>query len=157
MPIEDKTKEFLKKHKPIDVKDVKKRLEQYEQAKIQHTTNMVEIEQNLREFENISDPLVYNGKVLCYVKRCNREEYESFTPPEMRKYANSGEKVPKEVLDKYEGNIYNMMAKLIVDPNTNQPIHDASFWKKKPVIFTVLFQNHLFEIYELMGIEVENF
>ena len=144
---------FLSKHKPLTAKQITERLEENEKSKQQYSHDMADLEQNLKDFSELTDPIVVRGKPLCWVKRPAREEFEALVPPELKKYRNDPKGVPPELANKYEDNVYLMMEKLIVEPK-----HDSTWWKaNSPLIFIPLFQAHLNGIYELVGIDVANF
>lgn len=150
---EIKKQSFLNKHKPMNSKQIEQKLIENEDAKAQYTTDMTALEENLRNFAEKTDPIVFRGKPLCWVKRPSKAQFEKLIPPDMMKYKNSPDSIPKAEADKYENLIYEMMAELIVNPK-----HDANWWKaNSPLIFIPLFQAHLNEIYELVGIDIANF
>jgi hypothetical protein len=144
---------FMNKHKPLSTKEIDKKFSDNEAAKSTYTHDMATLEENLRNFNEKTDPIVLNGKPLCWVKRPTKDQFERLIPPELMKYKNSLETVPKEISDKYEDQIYDLMAELIVEPK-----HDKSWWKvNSPLVFIPLFQAHMNEVYELVGINIENF
>jgi len=155
MSEKDPKRSFLEKHPPKSPQELADTVKRIEEAKKKYTQDVSALEQNLKDFNAIEDPLVdpATDKPLCWVKRPTRAEFEKLVPPELMKYKNSIESVPKDIADKYEGQVYTMMAELIAKPK-----HDANWWKDNSnLVFLTLFQNHLLKIYEDLGIAIENF
>jgi hypothetical protein len=126
-----------------------------EEAKKKLTKNAVELEQNLKRFHEMSDPILdpsHPDEPLCWVRRPSTKEWEEMTPSELLEYKNV-EEVPKEILDKYKNNIFNMMEKLITNPK-----HDAKWWRENTdLVFQEMFQVHLLDVYRKLGIMAGNF
>jgi len=160
---EEKRKRFLAKHQPLEegsIVDEKTRPKtvsdawaEQERIRQQYSTDMTGIEQNLTEFLTIEDPLVYQGKVLAWIKRPSNKELRALVPPEMRKYAKNPSDIPDELLDKYDDEIVGVLAKLITRPKWS-----AEEWKTKMnPWFTRLFWEHIGYITNLAQVELEGF
>jgi len=152
---ERKKKELIRKHKPMTKKDVVKRFKEQKEIKDKMTTDATILEQNLKTFNKITDPLIdpESGKVLCWIRRPTNEELETLVPAELLEYRGNPDAVPKEIMKKYEDFQFKMMAKLI-----DVPKRDAKFWKKTAnQVFQMLFQIHLRGVMEDLGISAENF
>lgn len=149
------TKEFLKKHKPKTRAELKKQFQDMENAKKDMTTNSTILEQNLKKFNSIEDPLLnpVNDEVLCWIRRPTSAELETLVPAELLKYQNSPEDVPQHITDKYKDFQFQMMSNLITNPKK-----DADWWKLNAnLVFQQLFQIHLQNVMEQLGISAENF
>lgn len=148
-------KELIRKHKPITKKEVKERFKEMKRIKDEMTTDATVLEQNLKKFNEITDPLVdpETGAALCWIRRPTAEELEGMIPTELLEYRNTPEKVPKEITKKYKDFQFKMMANII-----NIPKKDAKWWKKNAnQVFQMLFQMHLRGVMEDLGISAENF
>jgi len=147
--------EFIRKHKPLTKKEVEEKFKLQEEAKKTMTTDAVVLEKNLMDFNKITDPLVdpATDKVLCWIRRPTQQEWEEMLPTELLEYKGRPEEVPIDVWTKYKDFQFEMMAKLIVNPE-----HTAQEWKERSnLVFQQLFQMHLAGILELLGITAENF
>jgi len=119
------------------------------------TTDAAVLEQNLLEFNRITDPLIdpETEKVLCWIRRPTMEELEKFIPAELLEYRNTPEEIPKSTMEKYKDFQFEMMANLIENPKKS-----ANWWKKNSnLVFQQLFQLHLRSVMEDLGITAENF
>jgi hypothetical protein len=147
--------EFIRKHKPLTKKEIEEKFKLQEEAKKSMTTDAVVLEKNLMDFNKISDPLIdpATGKVLCWIRRPTQQEWEEMLPTELLEYKNKLEEIPTDIWTKYKDLQFEMMAKLIVNPE-----HTAQEWKERSnLVFQQLFQIHLAGILELLGITAENF
>ena len=147
--------EFIRKHKPLTKKEVEEKFKLQEEAKKTMTTDAVVLEKNLMDFNKITDPLVdpATDKVLCWIRRPTQQEWEEMLPTELLEYKNKLEEIPTDIWTKYKDFQFEMMAKLIVNPE-----HTAHEWKERSnLVFQQLFQMHLAGILELLGITAENF
>lgn len=148
-------KELLRKHKPLTSKQVKEKFRQQREMKKKLTTNATELDQNLKKFNEITDPLIdpESNTVLCWIRRPTTEELEALIPMEILEYRNSDEPIPLKVSKKHEDFQFEMMADLITNP-----VHDAKWWKKHAnLIFQSLFQLHIQGVMSDLGISAENF
>ena len=124
-------------------------------VKKEMTTDAAVLEQNLLEFNRITDPLIdpETEKVLCWIRRPTMEELEKFIPAELLEYRNTPEEIPKSTMEKYKDFQFEMMANLIENPKKS-----ADWWKKNSnLVFQQLFQLHLRSVMEDLGITAENF
>ena len=154
MSIRDK-KGFIQKHKPLTKADVKRRFTEMEKAKTDMTKDASVLEQNLMDFNKTLDPMVdpAKGTVLCWIRRPTAKEYEEMLPAELLEYRGDPDEVPQEVLKKYQDFQFDMMARLIENPK-----HDTKWWKSHAnLVFQTLFQMHITNIMEELGISVGNF
>ena len=147
--------EFIRKHKPLTKKEVVEKFHEMRKVKKEMTTDAAILEQNLLEFNRITDPLIdpETEKVLCWIRRPTMEELEKFIPAELLEYRNTPEEIPKSTMEKYKDFQFEMMANLIENPKKS-----ADWWKKNSnLIFQQLFQLHLRSVMEDLGITAENF
>jgi len=147
--------EFIRKHKPLTKKEVVEKFHEMRKVKKEMTTDAAVLEQNLLEFNRITDPLIdpETEKVLCWIRRPTMEELEKFIPAELLEYRNTPEEIPKSTMEKYKDFQFEMMANLIENPKKS-----ADWWKKNSnLIFQQLFQLHLQGVMEDLGITAENF
>jgi hypothetical protein len=153
MDDKNKTQSFVKKHARTSeqiAEDIKK----LEETKKDLTQNSASLEANLREFNELTDPILNpnNGKPMCWVRRPTQAEWEEMIPAELMKYRDA-EKVPEDIIKKFADHQFEMMAKLIANPE-----HDAKWWKMNSnIMFQEMFQIHLTDMYRKLGIDVENF
>lgn len=149
-----KKQSFLKRHKSLSREDVAKQLRKMEEAKQNYETDATSLEENIKNFNLQTDPLVdpVSGKALCWVRRPTQAELERLVPSELTKYENL-EDVPEEIQEKYANVQFKMMAQLIEKPKKG-----ATWWKEHAnLIFQELFQLHLVDIYKKLGLLIENF
>ena len=147
--------EFIRKHKPLTKKEVVEKFHEMRKVKKEMTTDAAILEQNLLEFNRITDPLIdpETEKVLCWIRRPTMEELEKFIPAELLEYRNTPEEIPKSTMEKYKDFQFEMMANLIENPKKS-----ADWWKKNSnLVFQQLFQLHLQGVMEDLGITAENF
>ena len=147
--------EFIRKHKPLTKKEVVEKFHEMRKVKKEMTTDAAVLEQNLLEFNRITDPLIdpETEKVLCWIRRPTMEELEKFIPAELLEYRNTPEEIPKSTMEKYKDFQFEMMANLIENPKKS-----ADWWKKNSnLVFQQLFQLHLQGVMEDLGITAENF
>jgi len=147
--------EFIRKHKPLTKKEVVEKFHEMRKVKKEMTTDAAVLEQNLLEFNRITDPLIdpETEKVLCWIRRPTMEELEKFIPAELLEYRNTPEEIPKSTMEKYKDFQFEMMANLIENPKKS-----ANWWKKNSnLVFQQLFQLHLQGVMEDLGITAENF
>lgn len=146
---------FLKKHKPLTTEEIKKQFDDKEKAKKQYTTDSAALESEIDNFNKMSDPLVNpaTGKALCWIRRPTQIEWESMLPPELLQYRNNPNGIPPEVSAKYQDMTFDLMAKIIETPK-----HDAKWWKEHSnLMFIQLFQMHLNQLMQELGMLTENF
>jgi hypothetical protein len=125
-----------------------------EEAKKKLSQNAVELEQNLKRFHEILDPILdpETKQPLCWIRRPSAKEWEDMTPTDLLEY-KTPEDMPKEVLEKYKDRSFEMMEKLIMKPQ-----HDAQWWKENTdLVFQEMFQTHLLDVYRKLGIMATNF
>jgi hypothetical protein len=125
-----------------------------EEAKNKLTQSSAELEENLRHFHEILDPICdpISGNALCWMRRPSQIEWEAMVPTELLAYKND-EDIPLELQEKYKDNSFNMMEKLIVKPQ-----HDAQWWKENTdIVFQSLFSAHLLDVYRKLGLMTANF
>lgn len=125
-----------------------------EEAKSKLSTSAADLEANLKHFHDILDPICdpINGNTLCWMRRPSQTEWEKMVPTELLRY-KSDEEVPFEIMEKYKDNSFNMMEKLIANPQ-----HDAQWWKDNTdIVFQSLFSAHLLDVYRKLGIMTGNF
>jgi len=149
-----KARDFLFKHPPKTPEEIAKELKQMEEAKGKYTKDVAILEQNIKKFNSVLDPLIdpISGDVLCWVRRPTQAEWDKMIPEEFLQYKFE-EEVPPEVSRKYANLQFEMMAKLIENPK-----HDAEWWKANSnLILQQLFQAHLTDVYRKLGLLVENF
>jgi hypothetical protein len=125
-----------------------------EEAKKKMTQNAEELDNNLKHFHELLDPILdpNTGQPLCWVRRPSQKEWEEMSPPELTQFKDISE-MPKELIEKYKDHQFIMMGKLIAKPS-----HDANWWKENTdLVFQEMFQIYLFDVYRKLGIMVENF
>ena len=135
-------------------KQIKERFQEMKEMKKDLTTNAVELEQNLKSFNEIVDPLIdpESEKILCWIRRPTTAELESLIPMELLAYRNQDE-IPTKITKKYEDFQFKMMADLITNPK-----HNGAWWKQHAnLVFQSLFQVHLQGVMSDLGISAENF
>jgi len=147
---------MIRKHTPLTKKQIEEKFKEAKDLRKDLSTNAEELEKNLLNFNKIVDPIVNpeDGKPLCWVRRPTQTEWEEMLPSELLEFRNKpSEEVPKEVWKKYTNLQFDMMAKLIETPKK-----EAEWWKENSnLIFQQLFQLHLNGIFEMLGIDAENF
>jgi len=151
----DKTKEIIRKHGTLTPKQIRERFEEMKKMKKTMTTDSAILEQNMMDFNKITDPLVdpENNKPLCWIRRPTTDELERLVPAELLEYRNKPDEVPDEVMEKYKDFQFKMMAELIENPKKS-----ADWWKKNTnLVFQQLFQIHLTGILHELGVSAENF
>ena len=144
---------FVKKHQKTP-EQIAEEIKRMELAKKDMTQESTALEANLREFNEILDPIVNpnNGQPMCWVRRPSQQEWEDMVPAELLKYRDAGN-VPPEIIQKYQNHQFDMMAKLIAKPE-----HDAIWWKAHSnILFQEMFQVHLMDVYRKLGLDIENF
>ena len=156
MSARNKRKEkLIRKFKPISKKEVTKRFKEMKEIKDEIATDATVLEQNLKNFNKITDPLVdpESGAALCWIRRPTADELETMIPSDLLEYRNTPDKVPKEIMKRHENFQFKMMAAII-----DVPKKDAKWWKKNAnQVFQMLFQMHLRGVMEDLGISAENF
>jgi len=151
--MDEKERAIIKKHSKT-AEEIQNEMRTMEAAKKGMTQNVAELEANLREFNDILDPMLdpNTGKPMCWIRRPSQSEWESMIPAELMQYKDITQ-VPPELAKKYADHQFDMMTKLIAIP-----AHDAKYWKDHSnILFQELFQMHLTEVYRKLGIMVENF
>jgi hypothetical protein len=146
---------FLKKHKPLTPEEVKRQFAEKEAAKKQYVTDAAILEKEIDSFNKLSDPLVNptTGKALCWIRRPTQGEWESMLPTEILKYRNDPNGIPTEVSSKYQDLTFDLMERIIETPK-----HDAKWWKEHAnLLFMQLFQMHLNQLMNELGMMAENF
>lgn len=146
---------FIGKHKPLTKDDMKEKFKQMEKSKECYTKDVAELESNLKNFNDIADPLVdpATDKPLCWVRRPSQGEWETLIPPELFEYRNKPESIPPEVMTKYNDMTFDLMSKIIIKPE-----HDSPWWKQHSnTVFIRLFQMHLQMVFIELGMQAENF
>lgn len=156
--VDDKNKNsrsLIRKHKPMTRDEVSKSFKQMREMKKEMTTDAAALEQNLLNFNKITDPLVNpeNGKVLCWIRRPTVDELEKLIPTELLEYRNRPEDVPVKLMQKHQDFEFEMMAELIENPKKT-----GKWWKSHAnFVFQRLFQLHLRGVMEDLGVSAENF
>jgi hypothetical protein len=148
-------KDFIKKHKPLTRKDMEEKFKEMAKSKEQYSQDVAELENNLKDFNAITDPLVdpATNKPLCWVRRPSQAEWETMIPKELFEYRNQPESIPPDVINKYNDMTFDLMSKVIV-----KPTHDAAWWKQNSnTVFIRLFQMHLQMVFNELGMNAENF
>jgi hypothetical protein len=144
---------FVKRHAKTP-EQIAEEIVRMETAKKDMTQDSAALEANLREFNDIIDPILNpnSGKPMCWVRRPSQKEWEEMIPAELMKYRDAG-KIPEEIAKKYADQQFQMMAKLIA-----KPTHDAIWWKANSnILFQEMFQVHLMDMYRKLGLDIENF
>jgi len=148
--------ELITKHKPMTNQDVINNFQEQKKIRQSFTTNAVELEKNLMDFNRILDPLINPDepeKALCWIRRPTSSELEKMLPTELLAYKNNPDSTPIDIMQKYENFQFEMMANLIENPK-----HDDKWWKEHSnLVFQSLFQKHLSGILENLGVAAENF
>jgi len=148
-------KDLLQRHKTMTKEDIEKAFKKQAEAKEKYTVDAQQLEKNLEKFNDILDPIVNpaTDEALCWVRRPTQAELEEMIPTDLMKYKNDPDGVPPEVLAKNEGMLFNMMEKLIKIPE-----HTAEEWKKlSNLVFQKLFQMHIEQVMQDLGITIGNF
>jgi len=147
-----KEKELAKKYTNQTPEEMEKEQESLEQEVVIASKAM---EQEISSFSIKIDELVnpVTNKLMCKVQRPTATQWKQLVPPELIKYKEDPKSIPLEVAEKYEALVYDIMAKLIV-----QPKHTAKWWKDNTTYdFVALFQSHLMETFDKMSKNLENF
>jgi len=148
-------KQLIEKHKPMTKADIVQNFREQAELKKGMTTNAVELEANLKKFNQITDPLLNpeTGETMVWIRRPSTAEYEEMIPESLLEYRNDPNSVPPEIMKKHENFLFDMMANLISNPKK-----DAAYWKKNTnLVFQTLFNKHLSGVLEDLGITAENF
>ena len=125
---ENKTKEFLARHKPMKPDDIEKSFVSAEKSREKYSKDIIEIESNLTRFFQKEDPIIDpgTGKVLAWVREAPlkelqiyalelQESVEKIKPEDLQRMLNEDPELIKKQ--------YALMANLIVKPK-----HDAEWW-----------------------------
>ena len=154
--------EFLERHLPLTDEQLKKQMEDTEEARIKHDEEMAIIEDNLVNYFQQTDPLVDRdtNKVLAIVRRPSQKEIETLMlvpemPPETELNKMSDDermKVANRIVHSIR-NQYEVIAELIIKPR-----HDAEWWvKNAPPQFLSLVNQHIQDKMEEMAGKAANF
>jgi len=149
-------KNLLKKYKSLTPEELAKQMKEKEEAKQKLVQDAVDLEFELENFNRIQDPIVnpLTGKVMCWVKRPTQADMESMFPEEFLPYSTKKlEDIPPEISRKMNNALFDIMARLIVNPK-----HDALWWKEHATFdFIKLFQTHIQKVFEELGVAATNF
>lgn len=184
MTEEEKKKRFLEKHPPLSdlktdeelVKDpdtgkitkqkvsfaspqrkpktIEEAWKEQDKAKKKYESNIQKVEENLLDFLKVEDPIIYNEKVLAWMRRPSNKEIRKMIPKELMEYEDKpATEIPDEILEKYDKKIYSMMAELITKPKWT-----AEEWTNKTnPWFTRLFWDHITNIIRMTQAEIAGF
>lgn len=147
--------DFIRKHQPLTTEKLKQEILTKEEAKKVFSTNAVELEKELDNFNKITEPLVnpITNKAMCWVRRPTLTEYENILPTELLQYKNDPDKMPQELLEKYNDLTFNLMATVIENPK-----HDSKWWKAHATMeFIELFNSHLANLFQKLEKDTANF
>ena len=147
---EKRKKKFEEKYPPIDIEKEEKRIQK---AKAKYSMDAQKVNDNLTEYLDIKDPIVWKGKAIAWVKRPTMKQLKALIPKEMRTYVENPQDVPEKLNKKYEGHFYGKMADLIAIPK-----HTAKEWEEigNPW-FMRRFWEHIAQIAQLMEGNIESF
>lgn len=146
---------FIKKHQPLTPEQLKEKMLEQKKSKEKYTQDSAQLEKEIDNFNKITDPLVdpTTDKPLCWVRRPTQEEWESLVPVELMQYRDDPAGIPPEVSKKYSDLTFDLMAKIIETPK-----HDAKWWKQHAnLVFIQLFQLHLQQVFNELGLTTANF
>src|SRR3989304_872569 len=112
------SKDLIQRHKPLTKKQVVENFEAMREMKANITTDAAILEENLKKFNQIEDPLFdpETKQPLCWIRRPTTSELEALVPIELLEYRDSMDKIPVEVFKKYQDFQFEMMANLITKP-----------------------------------------
>jgi len=128
-------------------------LQEQDEIQSEYAIRCEELDQKIRDFSSQIDPLKVNGETLAEVRRPTRTQFAKMVPPELAKYRDHPEEIPIEVAAKYENDMYDLMAELIVNPK-----HDADWWKGNTGDdWMAAFQAHLMKLRENMDETIKSF
>jgi hypothetical protein len=150
-----KALDLIRKHKTLSKGDVKEQFKAHEEKKKKYTMDAAKCEKALEAFNEIVDPIVNptTDEPLCWVRRPTQEELETLIPDEFMKYRNDPNGIPPDAMKGNEDVLFKMMEHLI-----SVPEHTAKEWKKRAnLVFQRLFQMHIQQVMEDLGITVRNF
>lgn len=151
----ERNKSFIERHQPLTPDQIKSKIKEKEEAKKQYTTDAALLEKELDAFNLITDPLINpsTGKAMCWVRRPTQEEWEAMIPKDILQYRNNPQGIPPEVAAKYQDMTFELMEKVITNPS-----HNAKWWKAHAnLLFIQLFQMHLNQVMNELGVQTENF
>lgn len=147
--------ELLQKHQPLTKKGVKDAFKEQEEIKKKYTMDAAILEKNLEKFNEILDPMVdpTTDTALCWIRRPTQEELEMMIPADLLKYRGKPEEIPADKIKEGEDLLFEMMAQLIAVPE-----HTAKEWKARAnMVFQRLFQLHIQQVFDDLGMAVGNF
>ena len=150
-----KARELLTRHKTLTKAEVREQFTAHEERKKNYATDAVACEKALEAFNQILDPLVdpSTDNCLCWVRRPTQEELEALIPEEFMAYRNNPEEVPASAIKGQEDVMFEMMEALIAVPKKT-----SKEWKGKAnLVFQRLFQMHIQQVLDDLGITVRNF
>lgn len=152
----NKLEKLITKHKPLTKEQIKQTFQKIAETKKEITLDAEILEQNLKNFNKITDPLIdpETETPLCWIKRPTNAELESFFPPELLEYKNCNlEDIPVDVLERNNDLQFEIMANLITVPK-----HDAKWWKANAnQVFQRLFNLHIEKLLENLGVDTNSF
>ena len=150
-----KARELLTRHKTLTKAEVREQFTAHEKQKEKYAMDAVACEKALEAFNNILDPLVdpTTDTALCWIRRPTQEELEALIPKELMAYRGNPEEIPTSAIKGQEDVMFEMMESLIA-----VPIRTAKEWKGKAnLVFQRLFQMHIQQVLDDLGITVRNF
>jgi len=144
---------IYEKHPPLTEEQIKERKEAKEKAKEQYTVNVAEIEKTLTEFLEVKDPLLWEEKVIAWIRRPTMKELSELIPTQVQKYLDNPEGLPVDKISEYDELFYTNMEKMIVIPKKT-----AKEWKETAnPWFLRLFFEHIISIAKVLEMQVEGF
>jgi hypothetical protein len=152
----ERLSQLIQKHKPLNKKELLENFQEQKKIRQSFTTDAVELEKNLMNFNKIIDPMINPDEpdnALCWIRRPTTAQLEKMLPAELMAYKNDPNAIPVDIMKKNENFQFEMMAELI-----ELPKHNAQWWKENSnLVFQSLFQKHLTGVLEDLGINAENF
>jgi hypothetical protein len=111
------------------------------------------LEECIRDFSTKIDNMEVDGRILAIVQRPTSAQFKRFTPQSLAKYGEKPSEIPYDIAEKYEADMYKLMAELIIRPK-----HDAEWWKENTGDeFMAAFQAHLFKVRQKLQEDIKRF
>ena len=112
-----------------------------------------DLDQKITKFNQKVDPLMIDGEIYGYVQRPSGKQYNRIIPTDLAKFRKHPENIPWETARKYEDDMYELMAELIVNPK-----HTPEYWRENTGDeFMAAFQAHVFNVRQKLQENIDSF
>lgn len=159
-----KEKKFLGKHAPLEESTAKKAkgkartvedvMREQEKARKKYRLDMAQVEKSLTEYLQTSEPVLWEGKPILWVRRPSMREIKALTPTKKQmEYMENPQNMPDALQKEYDDRFYAKFSELVVAPKKT-----ADEWREimNPWLLR-LFWGYIAKIGNLLGAEIEGF